>query len=234
MHAQEYYKHFDINEELDGYENIPTIRNMPVRKVRQRSKKVNPKDAEAIQEASVEIAHQIEGHEEFNFSYKATLYEQGWLLESLGGFYDGRWIDDILRLVKGGKEASVYLCSSRQTIHHHQPRLAAKVYRPRMLRNLRQDHIYREGRSELDIEGRVVLDERMLHAMRKRTAYGQELLHTSWIGHEFKTMQILHAAGVDIPTPYAVCNRQQCHPDGLYRRRRPAGTGIKRGRAGSG
>jgi RIO kinase 1 len=37
--------------------------------------------------------------------------------------------------------------------------------------------------------------------MHKRTAYGQELLHTSWIGHEFKTMELLYAAGVDIPKP---------------------------------
>jgi len=202
MHAQEYYKHFDIDEELEGFDNIPTIRNMPLRKVRRGLKKVSPKDAQAIQESSAVIDRQIEGHEEFNFSYKASRHEQGWLLESLGGFYDGRWIDDILRLVKGGKEASVYLCTSRQNVHNQQPTLAAKVYRPRMLRNLRKDHLYREGRSELDIEGRIVLDDGMLHAMRQRSAYGKELLHTSWIGQEFKTMQILHSAGVDIPAPY--------------------------------
>jgi RIO kinase 1 len=43
----------------------------------------------------------------------------------------------------------------------------------------------------------------MEHAMRKRTAYGMELLHTSWIEHEFKTLERLHAAGADVPQPYA-------------------------------
>jgi RIO kinase 1 len=38
--------------------------------------------------------------------------------------------------------------------------------------------------------------------MNKRTNYGLSLLHSSWIGHEFHTMQILFEAGVDIPKPY--------------------------------
>jgi RIO kinase 1 len=203
MKAQDYYKQFDIYEELEDYDNIPSIRNLPSRKVRPGPKKANPKDEHASRQAAYEIEDQLEGHEDFNFSYKASRYEQAWLLESLGGFHDGRWIDDVLHLVKGGKEASVYLCTTQRAVHGQQPNLAAKVYRPRMLRNLRKDHQYREGRTDLDIEGRTILDSGMLHAMRQRSAYGQELLHTSWIGHEFKTMQILHAAGVDVPTPYA-------------------------------
>jgi len=68
---------------------------------------------------------------------------------------------------------------------------------------LKNDFLYREGRADLDINGNVVLDDGMLHAMRKRTAYGRELQHTSWIGHEYKTLQGLHAAGADVPEPFA-------------------------------
>ena len=127
-------------------------------------------------------------------------------LNSLGDFHDGRWFEDVLNLVKGGKEASVYLCKAVPNGPAGHDYLAAKVYRPRQFRNLRKDHLYREGRGDLDIEGRTVLNHGMLHAMQKRTTKGQELLHTSWIGHEYKTMQILHAAGVDLPKPLASGN----------------------------
>jgi len=203
MKALDYYKYFDIDEELEDFENIPSIRNLPRRKVRPGAKKASPKDEQASQQAAIEIKGQVEGHEDFNFSYQASRHEETWLLQSLDSFHDGRWIADVLHLVKGGKEASVYLCTPQRAVHHKRPYLAAKVYRPRMLRNLRKDHLYREGRTDLDIEGRTILDDGMLHAMRQKSAYGQELLHTSWIGHEFKTMQILHEAGVDVPTPYA-------------------------------
>jgi RIO kinase 1 len=204
MHARDYYKHFDIIEELEEYDNIPSIRNLTRRKVHPGQKKAKPKDEQAIRQAASAIESQLEGHDDFNFSYQASRHEETWLLQSLGVFFhDDRWIADVLRQVKGGKEASVYLCTAQQSVHHSQPYLAAKVYRPRMLRNLRKDHLYREGRANLDIEGRIILNDGMLHAMQKKSAYGQELLHTSWIGHEFKTMQILHAAGVDVPTPYA-------------------------------
>ncbi len=137
----------------------------------------------------------------YKFSYAASRYESAWLLDSLSDLYDQKWFDDILRLVKGGKEASVYLC--RTVVNQPNHLLAAKVYRPRQFRNLKKDHIYREGRSKLGGDGKVILDDRALHAMAQRTKYGQELMHTSWLGHEFKTMNLLYEAGVDIPQPLA-------------------------------
>jgi RIO kinase 1 len=80
--------------------------------------------------------------------------------------------------------------------------VAAKVYRPRSLRNLKNDHAYREGRDNLDSSGNIVLDDGMQHAMAKRTEYGKNLLHQSWIAYEFTCMQALKAAGADVPTPY--------------------------------
>jgi len=139
--------------------------------------------------------------EEFKFSYQASRYEEGWLLQSLDEFYRLHWFDDLLRLIKGGKEASVYQVKGNQTTGERY--LAAKVYRPRKFRSLRNDHLYREGREDLDGDGHLITDDRMLRAMRKRTAFGRELLHTSWLEHEFKTMQILFEAGADVPRPYA-------------------------------
>jgi RIO kinase 1 len=159
-----------------------------------------PKRSPAAQ--AQEMAAQAERQENFSFTYKASRHERAWIVRSLGGFYEQHWIDDVLRLLKGGKEASVYLCEANASTPAGD-RLAAKVYRPRMFRNLKNDHLYREGRSNLDADGNQILDGGMQHAMHKRTAYGQELLHGSWIMHEFQTLQRLHAAGADVPVPYA-------------------------------
>ncbi len=40
--------------------------------------------------------------------------------------------------------------------------------------------------------------------MKKRTNYGEELRHQSWISYEFQTLDVLHAAGADVPKPYAM------------------------------
>jgi RIO kinase 1 len=136
----------------------------------------------------------------FKPTYKAARFEEGWLLDSLGGFYEHKWISDVLKRVKGGKEASVYLCRAGTEVDADL--VAVKVYRPRSMRNLKNDHAYREGRENLDAEGKVVLDDGMQHAMAKRTEYGKSLLHQSWIAYEFTSMQVLKAAGADVPTPY--------------------------------
>jgi RIO kinase 1 len=93
--------------------------------------------------------------------------------------------------------------STAEISRHKSGLVAAKVYRPRSLRNLRNDALYREGRPNVDGEGQEVQDDRMLKAMRQKTRYGQELLHTSWIGYEYNALQTLHQAGVDVPRPYA-------------------------------
>jgi RIO kinase 1 len=108
----------------------------------------------------------------------------------------------VLRKVKAGKEASVYLCRSGSAIEA--PLVAAKVYRPRMLRNLKNDGQYREGRTDLDESGNAIIKDGDLHAMRKRTTYGEELRHQSWIAYEFQTLEVLHKTGADVPRPYAM------------------------------
>ena len=117
-------------------------------------------------------------------------------------------------MVKGGKEASVYLCQGNATTGVDF--LAAKVYRPRRFRNLKNDWLYREGRGNLDESGRNITNKGMLHAMHKRTEYGRELLHTSWLEHEFKTLTTL-ARGRRGCAP-ALCQQLERHPDELLRR----------------
>jgi len=190
-------------DDLDDLDFLPDVRNVPHRQRRAGSIRKQALAAhKQPPKPPVEIAEQGDGQESFNFSYTAGRHEGQWLVNSLGGFYEGQLIDDVLRLVKGGKEANVYQCQANPSVQGlPNGYVAAKVYRPRRLRNLKNDHLYREGRSNLDSDGREVTDDGMLHAMAKRTEWGRELLHTSWIEHEVKTMEILHTAGVDVPRP---------------------------------
>jgi RIO kinase 1 len=143
-----------------------------------------------------------EAAKEFQFTYKAARFEEAWLLDSLYEIARQELISDVLRKVKAGKEASLYQCRSGPRIEA--AFVAAKVYRPRSLRNLKNDVIYRTGRTDLDEDGAALFKEADLKAIMKRSNYGEELRHTSWIAYEFKTLEKLHMAGADVPRPYAM------------------------------
>ena len=156
-------------------------------------------------EAVADVAEADALEQGFATSYRPGRFEQGWLLQSLQSFYLEGAITDVLALVRGGKEANVYCCEA-DSDHTGETLLAAKVYRPRMLRHLRNDSLYREKRQVLTAEGRAVKgnEHRILRALGKKTAYGNEVAQTSWLMYEFKTLQALHAAGAAVPRPVAV------------------------------
>lgn len=191
MNTKNYIEFYEELDDLDNEPGQPSQKRLH----RKRESKRREMDAEVFVRAQ-EISR------EFKFTYKAARFEEAWLLNSLVDIADHRWISDVLRKVKGGKEASVYLCRSGAAIEA--PLVAAKVYRPRALRNLKNDGQYRTGRQDLDENGKVILDDRALHAMKKRTSYGEELRHQSWIAYEFQTLEMLYDAGADVPKPYAM------------------------------
>ncbi len=137
----------------------------------------------------------------FNPTFTSSFHEREWILTYLGPFYDDKQITDVLARVKGGKEANVYCCAAHPGTGLEL--IAAKVYRPRQFRHLRNDQRYRQGRAVLDDRGKVIRDEGMLVAIRKKSTTGQEAIHTSWLEHEYQTMLTLHAAGADVPRPLA-------------------------------
>jgi RIO kinase 1 len=164
----------------------------------QRPKTNKPKlDPRAVQQF---IQKQDDARQTFSFTYKPARFEEGWLLNSLGTSFEQRWITDVLRKVKAGKEASVYLCRSGDQVKS--PLIAAKVFRPRMLRNLKNDQLYRLDRAVLDENGNRIVDLGMLKAQHKRSVYGEQIRHQSWIAHEFQALRTLHAVGADVPQPY--------------------------------
>ncbi len=150
------------------------------------------------------IKTQNDSRSSFTFTYKASRHEESWLLQSLGHLYEHQWINDVLRMIKGGKEASVYLCRGGTSSEGHL--VAAKVYRPRMLRNLKNDQLYRLGRAVLDEECKQTVDLGMLRSQKKRSVYGEQIRHQSWIAYEFMTLKKLHQAGADVPKVYEMAH----------------------------
>jgi len=100
--------------------------------------------------------------------------------------------------VKSGKEATVYCCAADPAtgLEH----LAAKVYRPRMFRSLKNDVVYRQSRAQLDAAGHEVRNDRRWKA-HQRSGRGQSERVASWITYEFLTQQHLYEAGADVPRP---------------------------------
>jgi RIO kinase 1 len=191
MNTKDYIEFFEELDDSNEQESRPSQKRLS----QKRETKKRVMDAKLFVRAQ-EISR------EFQFTYKAARFEEAWLLDSLVDIAQHQWISDVLRKVKGGKEASVYLCRSGVAVDA--PLVAAKVYRPRSLRNLKNDQQYRTGRIDLDESGNALTKQADVDAVVKRTSYGEEVRHQSWIAYEFKTLEILHEAGADVPKPYAM------------------------------
>ena len=189
--------YIDKLDELDDEDQLQAVLNTGRK---QKAPLRNPKKMPDSDQRF--LSKQDDSRNSFKYTYKAARFEEWWLLESLGEFYEHKWISDVLRRLKGGKEASVYLCRGAESTASSL--LTAKVYRPRSLRNLKNDGIYRTGRTDLDVDGNAIVKVADVGAILKRTKFGEELRHQSWIAYEFQTLEMLHAAGADVPKPYAM------------------------------
>lgn len=193
------------NDKYEQYEDLfnPMRTDRQARKGRKPKTKHTPKKAE--QQVIAELAETVGLEGGFKTTYHPGLFEEGWLLESLKDFYNQHYISDVLSRVKGGKEASVYRCQGTNAVGGGN--VAVKVYRPRMFRNLKNDATYREGRGVLSSDGldmnQSVHADRVRRAIGKKTAYGMQVAHTSWLMHEFKSLQTLFNAGAAVPKPFA-------------------------------
>jgi RIO kinase 1 len=201
------YANYEPEEEEDTYEIYesqfdPMNSDRQARRKRKPKAKHTPKKNQQAVIAEIAATSGLEGG--FQTTYTPGPFEQGWLLQSLRDFYDLHLISDVIGRVKGGKEASVYRCTATPATGFDL--LAAKVYRPRMMRNLRNDKMYREGRQILGSNGKVVKerDKRMMRALDKKTALGAQMEHTSWMMHEYMTLDRLFKAGAAVPQPIAV------------------------------
>lgn len=143
------------------------------------------------------------GHElSLGPSLNATSEERAYLFEQLTPFFRAKLITSVLQRVKGGKEANVYCCAAHPATGLEL--IAAKVYRPRQFRNLKNDSQYRQGRPVLMANGQPVdsKDWRLQKAIAGKTRKGLAVTQASWVAYEFQTMKRLHDAEVSVPEPF--------------------------------
>jgi RIO kinase 1 len=96
-------------------------------------------------------------------------------------------IDEVVRSLKSGKEATVYLVRSGPHLR------CAKVYRDMAQRSFQKRAQYQEGRS--------VRGSRQARAMGKSTSFGRREQETAWKNAEVDALYRLVAAGVRVPKP---------------------------------
>jgi RIO kinase 1 len=101
-------------------------------------------------------------------------------------------IDEVIRSLKSGKEATVYLV--RSGVHTR----CAKVYR-----DMRQRSFQKRARYQ---EGRKVRGSRQARAIAKSTRFGRKEQEANWKNAEVDALYKLVAAGVRVPKPYGYFN----------------------------
>jgi RIO kinase 1 len=138
----------------------------------------------------------------FNPTLLTSKRDAPWILSSLTPFYEQQLITDVLHEAHSGKEATVYCCKAHPSTGVEY--LAAKIYRPRMFRSLRNDAIYRFSRIQRDERGQAEHgNSRRGSAATRKTERGRAAQVASWIEYEYHTQRLLHSHGANVPRPFA-------------------------------
>jgi len=106
----------------------------------------------------------------------------------LQALIDDGVIDRVLRPLKSGKEASVYV------VHGGGEVRCAKVYKDMAQRSFQQRTLYQEGRK--------VRGSREARAIGKATRYGRKQQEVAWKNAEVDALYQLRDAGVRVPEPF--------------------------------
>ena len=141
------------------------------------------------------------GPEAFNPTFLASRRDSDWILSSLAVFHQQGLITDVISQASSGKEATVYCCVAHPSTGAEY--LAAKVYRPRMFRSLKNDAVYRDSRARHDEHGRPQRGERGRRSSESRNSRGRALQVADWIETEYRVQRELSVVGAAVPRIYA-------------------------------
>lgn len=114
------------------------------------------------------------------------------IAKGLQPLFDDGVIDEVVRPLKSGKEATVYIVRTGTQLR------CAKVYR-----DMRQRSFQRRERYE---EGRKARGSRETRAMGKGTRFGRRQQEHEWKNTEVDALYRLVAAGVRVPKPFGYFN----------------------------
>src|SRR6187551_2547707 len=112
--------------------------------------------------------------------------------EGLQSLLDDGIVDEVIRQLKSGKEASVYVVRCGSEIR------CAKVYKDMAQRSFQQRSQYQEGRK--------VRGSRHARAMAKSTRFGRKEQENAWKNAEVDALYQLTAAEVRVPKPFGFFN----------------------------
>jgi RIO kinase 1 len=108
--------------------------------------------------------------------------------QGLQALIDDGVIDEVLRPLKSGKEAAVYVVRSGDDVR------CAKVYKDMAQRSFQQRVQYQEGRK--------VRGSREARAVGKASKYGRRQQEDAWKNTEVDALYLLRGAGVRVPEPH--------------------------------
>jgi RIO kinase 1 len=108
--------------------------------------------------------------------------------QGLQALIDDGVIDEVLRPLKSGKEAAVYVVRCGDEVR------CAKVYKDMAQRSFQQRVQYQEGRK--------VRGSREARAIGKASKYGRRQQETAWKNTEVDALYQLREAGVRVPEPH--------------------------------
>lgn len=102
--------------------------------------------------------------------------------------YEDGLVDEVLRQLMSGKEATVYIVRCGSEIR------CAKIYKEASKRSFKQAVQYQEGRK--------VRNSRRARAMEKGSKFGRDQQEQAWHNAEVDALYRLADAGVRVPQPY--------------------------------
>ncbi len=153
----EFEDHYDYEEEFGRYKD-----------------RRKPKGRRSVKDLKLKDDKKLSSVDEFDDPNLQDLYEQGILTE-------------IIREIKSGKEATVYLADGKYGL------MAAKIYRDEATRAFSKDQIYKAGRHISHQHKKKLLNL----ASQNQIKPEQSL----WIYHEYKTIWEFYRAGINVPKP---------------------------------
>ena len=109
--------------------------------------------------------------------------------QALQALIDDGVIDEVLRPLKSGKEAAVYVVRSGDDVR------CAKVYKDMAQRSFQQRTLYQEGRKQRG--------SREARAMGKASKYGRKQQEEAWKNAEVDALYLLRDAGLRVPQPHS-------------------------------
>ena len=153
----EFEDDYDYNEEFGRYKD-----------------RRKPKGRRSVRNLKLKDDKKLSSIDEFDDPNLQELYEQGILTK-------------IIREIKSGKEATVYLADGQYGL------MAAKIYRDEATRAFSKDQIYKAGR-HISHQNR----KKITNLASKNQMKAEQGL---WIYHEYKTIWEFYKAGIRVPKP---------------------------------